>query len=78
MIHHKIIPILKLESTEIYGQKKLDLTISTTHHTGMKAAELINEFHSEFKEFKGLALVLKYILSEINLLNPYIVSDINN
>lgn len=43
----------------------------------MKAAELINEFHSEFKEFKGLALVLKYILSEINLLNPFSVKLIS-
>ncbi|CAD8118424.1 unnamed protein product [Paramecium sonneborni] len=64
-------PVLKMQSSKEFKEKHIDITISRNDHQGRKTANSMIEFEKEFKQFKSLALMLKFYFKSINLLNAY-------
>ncbi|CAD8098163.1 unnamed protein product [Paramecium primaurelia] len=64
-------PVLKMQCSKEYQEKLIDITISRNDHQGRKTANSMIEFQKEFKQFKSLALILKFYFKSINLLNSY-------
>ncbi|CAD8190001.1 unnamed protein product [Paramecium pentaurelia] len=64
-------PVLKMQCSKEYQEKLIDITISRNDHSGRKTANSMIEFQKEFKQFKSLALILKFYFKSINLLNSY-------
>ncbi|CAD8195065.1 unnamed protein product [Paramecium pentaurelia] len=64
-------PVLKMQCSKEFQEKLIDITISKNDHFGRKTANSMIEFQKEFKQFKSLALMLKFYFKSINLLNAY-------
>ncbi|CAD8124138.1 unnamed protein product [Paramecium sonneborni] len=64
-------PVLKMQCSKELQEKHIDITISRNDHQGKKTANSMIEFQKEFKQFKSLALMLKFYFKSINLLNAY-------
>ncbi|CAK92306.1 unnamed protein product (macronuclear) [Paramecium tetraurelia] len=64
-------PVLKMQCSQEFQNKLIDITISKNDHSGRKTANSMIEFQKEFKQFKSLALILKFYFKSINLLNAY-------
>ncbi|CAD8119867.1 unnamed protein product [Paramecium sonneborni] len=64
-------PVLKMQLSQEFQNKLIDITISKNDHSGRKTANSMIEFQKEFKQFKSLALILKFYFKSINLLNAY-------
>ncbi|CAK62668.1 unnamed protein product (macronuclear) [Paramecium tetraurelia] len=64
-------PVLKMQCSKEFQEKLIDITISRNDHFGRKTANSMMEFQKEFKQFKSLALMLKFYFKSINLLNAY-------
>ncbi|CAD8112352.1 unnamed protein product [Paramecium primaurelia] len=64
-------PVLKMQCSQEFQNKLIDITISKNDHSGRKTANSMIEFQKEFKQFKSLALILKFYFKSINLLNSY-------
>ncbi|CAK64438.1 unnamed protein product (macronuclear) [Paramecium tetraurelia] len=64
-------PVLKMQCSKEFQDKLIDITISRNDHSGRKTANSMIEFQKEFKQFRSLALMLKFYFKSINLLNSY-------
>ncbi|CAD8125078.1 unnamed protein product [Paramecium sonneborni] len=64
-------PVLKMQFSQEFQNKHIDITISKNDHSGRKTSNSMIEFQKEFKQFKSLAVILKFYFKSINLLNAY-------
>ena len=63
------IPVLKIKST---SGVPVDITISdSTHHTGLRARDLIVRYLEEAPQLAPMVVVLKSFLRELGLNDPY-------
>lgn len=65
-------PVLKLECTPEYANKRLDITVKEVRHSGMSCVGLVREY---LKEYEGILRPLVYVLKQIlflaNLNDPF-------
>lgn len=65
-------PVLKLECTPEYANKRLDITVKEVRHSGLSCVGLVREY---LKEYEGILRPLVYVLKQIlflaNLNDPF-------
>lgn len=65
-------PVLKIECTQLFNNKKLDITIKENRHTGMSCVELVKEYIIEYDRIlRPLVFVLKQMVYMASLNDPF-------
>ena len=67
-------PVIKITSVEKYFNRKIDITLrefKDSKHNGEACVELIKEYIKQYKAFKPLILVLKQLIYNAKLYDPY-------
>lgn len=65
-------PVLKIECTEEWGHKRLDITIKDHRHTGVNCVALVREYITEYERIlRPLVFVLKQMVYMANLNDPF-------
>jgi non-canonical poly(A) RNA polymerase PAPD5/7 len=68
------VPVIKLETTEEFKFKKVDITLIDEKHNGIECAEMILDFIKKYPMIKSIFLVLKEMLFLACLNDPSQVS----
>ena len=71
LIENTSIPIVKINSTDEYNNMKIDISVQSEKHYGLKCVELVNSYLKEYIVLEPLILALKTILKNANLNDPY-------
>ena len=67
-------PVIKITSVEKYLNRKVDITLrefKDSKHNGEACVELIKDYIKHYKAFKPLILVLKQLIYNARLYDPY-------
>lgn len=64
-------PVIKLVMGEAFERYKVDITFQIREHTGLRCAELIEEFKTAEPLLKPLVIILKQIIYSYGLADPY-------
>lgn len=64
-------PVIKLVMNETYDNYKVDITFQLREHTGLRCAELIEEFKAVEPLLKPLVIILKQIIYAYKMADPY-------
>ena len=64
-------PVIKLNMNSSMFNFKVDLTFQLREHTGLRCAELIEQFKAAQPLLKPLVIVLKQIIYAYSLADPY-------
>lgn len=71
LIETASIPIIKLVSSDDLSNIKIDITIQDSRHCGLRCVDLINSYTEDYSSIEYLIIVLKQILKEADLNDPY-------
>lgn len=69
------IPVVKLEATEKFKFKKVDITLMDEKHNGTQCVEMILEYQRKYPVLKSIFVVLKEMLFLAHLNDPSQVRD---
>ena len=64
------IPVIKLTANSNYNNKKIDITIIDSKHSGLKCVDLILNYIKYFPFIKPIFMVLKQLFFLANLNDP--------
>lgn len=65
------IPVLKLKTTEEYGDTKIDITVKGVKHSGLNCVGLIKQYLVYYRPLRPITLILKHLLYITGLNDPY-------
>ncbi len=65
------IPLIKIEATNEFKNMQIDISIQDSKHMGLKCVELVKEYINQFEALEPLLYVLKNLLKNANLNDPY-------
>lgn len=65
------VPIIKVQCTKKYEEKKIDITYQDKNHNGLESVKLINEYLDIYPQLRSLIFVLKKFMYSVNIYDPY-------
>lgn len=72
IIKNASIPVLKINCTKQYHNKKIDISIQENKHNGLLCVELVKDYLNMYPPVRPLVLILKQFLYHLNLNDTYI------
>ena len=65
------VPILKIQCTEQYIEKKIDITYQDEKHNGLQSVVLIQQYLEIYPQLRSLTFILKKFIYSARLFDPY-------
>jgi non-canonical poly(A) RNA polymerase PAPD5/7 len=66
-----LIPLIKIHATDEYNNMQMDISLQDGKHYGIKCVDLVKRFMTEYEALEPLLFVLKNLLKNANLNDPY-------
>ncbi len=66
-----LIPLIKINATDEYNGMQMDISLQDGKHYGIKCVDLVKRFMTEYEALEPLIFVLKNLLKNANLNDPY-------
>lgn len=64
-------PVMKIECTPEMHNTKIDITVQDARHKGLECVNLVKDILKTYVHLEPILLVLKYILKQAELNDPY-------
>ena len=64
-------PIIKIQCTGRYNNKKIDITYQDDNHNGLESVELIQQYLGIYPQLRALTFILKKFIYSARLFDPY-------
>ena len=65
------VPIIKIQCTKQYYEKKIDITFQDGNHNGRESVKLIQRYLEIYPELRALTIILKQFIYSAQLSDPY-------